>query len=161
MYNIASKVAPPTAIDIAPLRIWTFLPVTGQIISRQVIVEDGSNVKVTTPGKPQRKESAPSSQSPETPGDVKGSGSALGTKLPTVTQPKCNIVTPGKRKNKGEKEEEKEDEEDDEDDDGEQDDSEETNVEDELAKLEAMQAKGRKKKATEESAKKKPRVKKE
>ena len=160
MYKIASKVAPPTAIDIAPLRIWTFLPVTGQIISRQVIVEDGSNVKVTTPGK-SRIVLASCSQSPETPGDVKGSGSVLGTKLPTVTQPKGNIVTPGKRKNKGEKEEEKEDEEDDEDDDGEQDDGEEPSVEDELAKLEAMQAKGRKKKATEESAKKKPRVKKE
>jgi hypothetical protein len=152
-------VAPPTAIEIPPLRVWTFIPVTSQIISRQVIVEDGTTV--ATPGKQQRKESPQSPQSPETPGDIQGSGSALGTKLPSVVQPKGNVVTPGKRKAQDD-EGDGDDGEGDDGDDGEGGDGDvdgDLNIEDELAKLEALQGKGRKKKEEGANPKKKPRKK--
>lgn len=152
----SSEVAPPTAINIPPLRVWTFIPVTGQIISRQVIVDDISTGSSShgTPAKSKRK-AVP--DTPETDGkqdtEAQGSGSAAGKKLPLVPKPKGKIATPNTEDGTQlDDDEEDGDEAEEVEEDG-------TSIEDELAKLEALQTKTRKKKETagKEVAKKKPR----
>ena len=151
---LTSQVAPPTPIDIPPLRIWTFIPVTGQIISRQVIVQDGTKV-VATHAKPKPKASPETAEAKESK-ELPGSGSTSGNKLPTVTKPKGSVITPGGEDVKNE------------DDDDPQEEAEEEatesgvgNIEEELKKLEALQKQSRKQKGDGEPAKKKPRKAKE
>jgi hypothetical protein len=143
-------------VDIPPLRVWTFIPVTGQIISRQVIVDDGGG-KISTPGKEPRKVSPlspPSTLSTQSPLSPEAP-TVVGTTLPSVVQPKGTVVTPGKRKNT---EPDGDEEQSDPDGEAEPEEGGDLSIEDELAKLEALQSKGRAGKKNEAAAKKKVRA---
>jgi hypothetical protein len=74
-------------ISLPPLRVYTFIPVTGQIISRTVVPEEVDAAKPKTPVKRKVMESAESATPTSTAG-----GSAK--KIPTVPTPKGEVQTP-------------------------------------------------------------------
>jgi hypothetical protein len=133
---VAREVFPPTQISLPPLRVYTFIPVTGQIISRQVVVEQGSpeSAEGAVPALP-----APAAAKAKVKAAAVGAGSAAGLQPPQVPNPVGQVVAGGKS-NIDSKEAA------DDDVDGEEEEEEgEVDLEAELKKLETLQ-RGKKKK---------------
>ena len=142
---MAREVFPPTQISLPPLRVYTFIPVTGQIISRQVVVEQGSpeSAEGAVPALP-----APAATKAKAKAAAVGAGSAAGLQPPQVPNPVGQVVAGGKSNIDskeaadddvdGEEEEEEEEEGD-------------VDLEAELMKLETLQ-RGKKKKKKKGSA---------
>ena len=130
---MAREVLPPTQISLPPLRVYTFVPVTGQIISRQVVVEQGSpeSAEGAVPALP-----APAATKAKAKAAAVGAGSAAGLQPPQVPNPVGHVVTGGKSNIDGKEAA-------DDDVDGEE--EEEVDLEAELKKLETLQ-RGKKKK---------------
>jgi len=136
---VAREVFPPTQISLPPLRVYTFVPVTGQIISRQVVVEQGSpeSAEGAVPALP-----APAATKAKAKAAAVGAGSAAGLQPPQVPNPVGQVVAGGKSNidskeaadNTVDGEEEKEEEEE----------EGEVDLEAELKKLETLQ-RGKKK----------------
>ena len=131
---------PPSPVALPPLRVWTFIPLTGQIISRQVVVEGESSESAVTVSTASTA-SAGSPRQPKAVTPVKkvknpvGVGSPAGTQPPTVPNPVGEVVAGGAKASLEEGEEAEDAEEDDE---GVAD---EDDLEVELKKLESMSGK--------------------
>jgi hypothetical protein len=133
---VAHEVFPPTQISLPPLRVYTFIPVTGQIISRQVVVEQGSpeSAEGAVPALP-----APAAKAKAKAAAV-GAGSAAGLQPPPAPNPVGPMVAGGKSNVDG-----KEAADDDVDGEEEEEEEGEVDLEAELKKLETLQ-RGKKKK---------------
>ena len=137
--QVAHEVFPPTQISLPPLRVYTFIPVTGQIISRQVVVEQGSpeSAEGAVPALP-----APAAKAKAKAAAV-GAGSAAGLQPPPAPNPVGQVVAGGKSNVDGKEAA-------DDDVDGEEEEEEEdgkVDLEAELKKLETLQ-RGKKKKGS-------------
>ena len=134
--QVAREVFPPTQISLPPLRVYTFVPVTGQIISRQVVVEQGSpeSAEGAVPALP-----APAATKAKAKAAAVGAGSAAGLQPPQVPNPVGQVVTGGKSNIDGKEAA------DDDVDGEEEEEEEEVDLEAELKKLETLQ-RGKKKK---------------
>ena len=90
---MAREVFPPTQISLPPLRVYTFIPVTGQIISRQVVVEQGSpeSAEGAVPALP-----TPAAAKAKAKAAAVGAGSAAGLQPPQVPNPVGQVVAGGK-----------------------------------------------------------------
>ena len=120
------QVPPPETVVIPPLRVWTFIPVTGQILSRQVLMDNESSPSKATPDRPDPKVSAASS----------GSTNAVNTGkiAPSTETPQGKVIVgAGGTADDGDDDGDNEDGEDQEDGDEAND-----NLEEELKKLEAL-----------------------
>ncbi len=87
------EVFPPTQISVPPLRVYTFIPVTGQIISRQVVVEQASPESAESAESP-----APAAAKAKAKVAAVGAGSAAGIQPPQVPNPVGQVVAGGNAK---------------------------------------------------------------
>ncbi len=134
--RLGREVSPPTQISVPPLRVYTFIPVTGQIISRQVVVEQAAPESAAS-AEPSSPAPAPAAAKAKAKAAAVGAGSAAGLQPPQVPNPVGQVVTGGNANADGEEAEE------DDEDDGE---AEEEDLEAELKKLETLNKKKTKKK---------------
>lgn len=149
------QVAPPEPITLPPLKTWTFIPVTGQIIARLVVVDSDAaaptakaKAKATTTAK------APAAAKATAKATAKAKATASGKEVPSPAAPKGDIAVGTGSEEPAE--DEAEDAEEEADDDG-------GDLEEELKELEAMTDTGTKKRkgaaksegATEKKQKKK------
>jgi len=139
--QVAREVFPPTQISLPPLRVYTFIPVTGQIISRQVVVEQGSpeSAEGAVPALP-----TPAAAKAKAKAAAVGAGSAAGLQPPQVPNPVGQVVAGGKSNIDG-KEAADDDVDGEEEEEEEEEEEAEVDLEAELMKLETLQ-RGKKKK---------------
>jgi hypothetical protein len=77
-------------VNLPPLRVFTFIPVTGQIISRQVLVEEGSAASAgttTTPTKANNSATITPTKGPT------GKGTPTGAQTPVAPKPIGTVHT--------------------------------------------------------------------
>ena len=139
--RLGREVSPPTQISVPPLRVYTFIPVTGQIISRQVVVEQAAPESAAS-AEPSSPAPAPAAAKAKAKAAAVGAGSAAGLQPPQVPNPVGQVGTGGKSNIDGKEAA-------DDDVDGEEEEEEEeegeVDLEAELKKLETLQ-RGKKKK---------------
>jgi hypothetical protein len=121
---------------LPPLRLWTFVPVTGQILSRIVVVENKEKGDDADEASDKKKKKKASESTPDKKSGV--------PEVPAVKKPKGSVVTPGKG-SKGDEDNDAADDDDEEEDDGDDEaGAEGEDLDSELQKIEAMTASGKK-----------------